>query len=243
MHLNMKLFVSTFILIFLAELGDKTQLAAMARSIEGRWTVFLAASCALVCSTLIAVLCGDLLTRMVPERYLQAGAGVLFIVFGLIMLVNVLRAEPAEVKAKGHSGRFAQFVAQTAIAFEEAAEQDYRRLAELTGNDGLRHVLLALADEEKAHAKRLRQVSWTDGPEIMFDPVEQGTLPELEHLMHDVAQDEAAPVLDHAIEHELATAAFYDAIARTAKLPGIKTTLHTLAIEERNHAERLRALK
>ena len=89
MSFNAKLFASTFILIFLAELGDKTQLAAMAKSIEGRMTVFLAASAALVCSTLIAVLFGDSLTRFIPERYLQIAAGVLFIVFGGIMLFKV----------------------------------------------------------------------------------------------------------------------------------------------------------
>ncbi len=243
MHVNTKLFVSTFILIFLAELGDKTQLAAMAKSIEGRMTVFVAASLALVCSTLIAVLCGDALTRVIPERVLQIAAAILFIVFGVIMLHSVLRAQPAPEKTVGEPGRFARFVAQTAIAFEEAAAEDYRRLAENVTRPGLRQVLLALAQEENAHAERLRRVSWTDVHETVFAETPESQLPQLEELLHDVADDEAKPLLEHAIEHELATAAFYETLGRTAKLPGLRKTLQTLAAEERNHALRLQALK
>ena len=246
MNLNAKLFLSTFILIFLAELGDKTQLAAMAKSIEGRMTVFLAASLALVCSTLIAVLCGDMLTRVIPERYLQFAAAVLFIVFGVIMLVNLLRAQSTEAATQVEPGRFARFVAQTAIAFEEAAEEDYRRLAQSTENAAMSIVLLALADEERSHAERLKKMSWIGGgteAESLFDEPSENQLPGLGELLHDVADDAASPLLDHAIEHELATAAFYENIARTAKLSSVKKTLRALADEERHHAEALRRLK
>lgn len=245
MNLNMKLFLSTFVLIFLAELGDKTQLAAMAKSIEGRMTVFLAASLALVCSTLIAVLCGDLLTRLIPARYLQFAAAVLFIVFGVVMLVNLLHAQPAEVQVQAEPGRFARFVAQTAIAFEEAAEEDYRRLAQAAENAGIRDILLALAAEERLHADRLKGMSWIgrNDNEPLFDEASASKLPELEELLHDVAEDESLPLLDHAIEHELATAAFYETLAHTAKLASFKKTIQALALEERHHAETLRRLK
>lgn len=243
MHLNTKLFVSTFILIFLAELGDKTQLAAMAKSIEGRMTVFVAASSALVCSTLIAVLFGDALTRLIPARVLEIAAAILFILFGIVMLHNVLRAEPVPETAVREPGRFARFVAQTAIAFEEAAAEDYRRLAASTVRPGLRQLLLALAREEDAHAERLRRVSWADAHETAFARTPENQLPQLEELLHDVADDEAKPLLEHAIEHERATAAFYETLGRTAKLPGLRKTLQTLAAEERNHAQRLQTLK
>ena len=91
-----KMFGSTFILIFLAELGDKTQLAAMARAADGpsgssaKWIVFLAASSALVLSTLIAVFLGGALKALIPdERYIKIAAGALFVVFGAWILIGV----------------------------------------------------------------------------------------------------------------------------------------------------------
>jgi Predicted membrane protein len=101
-----KLFGGTFILIFLAELGDKTQLAAMARAADGpdgvsaKWVVFLAASAALVFSTLIAVFFGGVLRSLVPdERYIKIAAGILFLVFGALILMGVARSYMNEGKA------------------------------------------------------------------------------------------------------------------------------------------------
>lgn len=242
MNFNIKLFVSTFVLIFLAELGDKTQLAAMAKSIEGRLTVFLAASLALVCSTLIAVLFGDALTRIIPEKYIQLAAAVLFITFGGIMLFNLLTGREAAA-ASHKAGSFDRFIIKMALPFEEAAEKDYRRLAASTDHSAVKRVLQALADDERAHQVRIMEASQSNEGEEVFETLTEAALPDLEDLLHDVAGDEARPIIEHAIEHELATAAFYNALASTAKLPGLKRTLLTLAQEEQTHASMLKDLE
>lgn len=80
---------STFGLIFLAELGDKTQLAAIAMSAESRspLAVFLGATVALALVTLLGVAVGGTLTRVIPARYIRMGAGALFVVIGVLMLI------------------------------------------------------------------------------------------------------------------------------------------------------------
>ena len=93
--MNWKIFVSTFLLIFLAELGDKTQLAVMLQSaVHGRSTVFIAASLALVLSTLLGVFLGGVLSRLVSERVIHGVGGALFIVFGIVMLYTVFKPGP-----------------------------------------------------------------------------------------------------------------------------------------------------
>ena len=86
----MRLFATTFVTIFIAELGDKTQLAAFALAGTGdsKVTVFLAASLALVATTAIAVIAGGALGQYVPPIWLRRGAGVLFIVLGVLALVT-----------------------------------------------------------------------------------------------------------------------------------------------------------
>ncbi|MBM4149416.1 MAG: TMEM165/GDT1 family protein, partial [Lentisphaerae bacterium] len=120
--MNWKLFASTFLLIFLAELGDKTQLAAMARAAtggSGKWIVFWAATLALALSTLIAVLFGGALTRVVPERAIKLAAGALFVVFGVIILVNAVRpGAEAAAAPKAQPGLLARAVLRAAAEFE-----------------------------------------------------------------------------------------------------------------------------
>ena len=85
--------LSTFGIVFLAELGDKTQLAALA--LTGKTgkpvSVFLGAAVALVLVTLIGVAAGALLKKALPEKALSIGAAVLFIVVGVWLLVRELR--------------------------------------------------------------------------------------------------------------------------------------------------------
>ena len=75
-------------MIFLAELGDKTQLATLSFAAESksRIAVFLGSAVALVLSSLLAVLVGTGLNRVMPANYIKTGAGVLFILLGVWMV-------------------------------------------------------------------------------------------------------------------------------------------------------------
>lgn len=77
--------IAIFITIFLAELGDKTQLATMLFASDGEqkpWLVFMAASLALVASTAIAVLLGTIASKYLAVIPLKLIAGVGFIAIG-----------------------------------------------------------------------------------------------------------------------------------------------------------------
>jgi putative Ca2+/H+ antiporter (TMEM165/GDT1 family) len=78
-------FLTTFTTVFLAELGDKTQLAALLLSAEsGRPVlVFVGASLALISSSLVGVLLGRWLSRVLPPQQLERLAGILMIALGL----------------------------------------------------------------------------------------------------------------------------------------------------------------
>jgi putative Ca2+/H+ antiporter (TMEM165/GDT1 family) len=87
--MDIRLFASTFLAIFLAEIGDKTQLATLSLAAGGssRWTVFAGAATALVATSAIAVVAGEALTRVVPPFWLRRAAGALFIALGIVFLV------------------------------------------------------------------------------------------------------------------------------------------------------------
>ena len=88
--MDIKTLLTSFGLIFLAELGDKTQFAALCLSAESnsRLSVFVGASLALVSSALLAVLLGAFLARCFPPQVVRTVAGFLFIAMGAIMLVT-----------------------------------------------------------------------------------------------------------------------------------------------------------
>jgi Ca2+/H+ antiporter, TMEM165/GDT1 family len=87
-----KIFGTAFITLFLAELGDKTQLAiiTMTAKTDSKIAVFLGASLALVFVSLLAVLFGGLLSQYVPTEWLQRIVAVAFIVVGVLMLFGKL---------------------------------------------------------------------------------------------------------------------------------------------------------
>ena len=83
--MDIKLLATVFGTIFLAELGDKTQLATLlfaAREGSGLITIFVAASSALIATTAIGVLAGAVISNYVDPRYLSYAAGAAFILVG-----------------------------------------------------------------------------------------------------------------------------------------------------------------
>jgi len=85
-----KLLWSTFVLLFVAELGDKTQLAVILSSAntDRPWTVFLGAALALITVTLIGTLAGQVITRFVSPDILRKGAAGLFVLMGMLMFFD-----------------------------------------------------------------------------------------------------------------------------------------------------------
>jgi putative Ca2+/H+ antiporter (TMEM165/GDT1 family) len=86
--MDYRLLSSTFVAIFLAELGDKTQLATLTLAAGGssRWAVFLGSALALVATSAIAVLLGDAVTRVISPVWLKRVAGAAFVVLGVVFL-------------------------------------------------------------------------------------------------------------------------------------------------------------
>lgn len=81
-----KLFLAVFTSVFVAEIGDKTQLATMlfaSNDAHGKWTVFLAASLALALAAGIGVLAGAALGKFVEPRTLTRIAAVAFVALGV----------------------------------------------------------------------------------------------------------------------------------------------------------------
>ncbi len=86
--------LTIFLSVFIAELGDKTQIATMlfaTSSRVGKGGVFLAAASALVVSSAIAVAAGELITRIVAPSFLKTLAGVGFILVGAWTLISASR--------------------------------------------------------------------------------------------------------------------------------------------------------
>ena len=87
--MDWKVFATIFVSVFIAELGDKTQLATMLFAADkqvDKTVVFFAASAALVLATFIGVVAGSLLSSYINEKYLNYMAGVGFIVIGAFVL-------------------------------------------------------------------------------------------------------------------------------------------------------------
>jgi len=86
---DLKVVFAAFASVFLAEMGDKTQLATLALAAgSSRWAVFIGASLALVATTAIAVLGADLVARYVDPAWIRRAAGVMFLAMGAYFLLK-----------------------------------------------------------------------------------------------------------------------------------------------------------
>ena len=85
---------STFGLLLVAELGDKTQLAVITQTCKFRrpWPVFVGASLALTLVTLIGALGGELLARLIPGEIIRTVAALAFVIMGLVIAREAYKA-------------------------------------------------------------------------------------------------------------------------------------------------------
>jgi putative Ca2+/H+ antiporter (TMEM165/GDT1 family) len=90
--------LTTFGLIFVAELGDKTQLAVLAQTCKYRrpWAVFIGASLALIAVTALGAAGGQLVSQFVPPAVLRWVATAAFLVMGVFVGREAFKGEDAD---------------------------------------------------------------------------------------------------------------------------------------------------
>ena len=88
--MDLSLLISTFLTVFLAELGDKTQLATVALSgtSDRPMAVFLGSSSALVLASLLGAMAGGSIASLIPTEWLQLVAAVGFLIIGSQLLLR-----------------------------------------------------------------------------------------------------------------------------------------------------------
>jgi putative Ca2+/H+ antiporter (TMEM165/GDT1 family) len=88
--MDWRVMLTTFGVIFLAEMGDKTQIAAMTMGAEKKrpWEVFIAASLALAAVSAIGVVVGSTLSQYLPLVWIKRGAGASFVIIGVLVLLG-----------------------------------------------------------------------------------------------------------------------------------------------------------
>ena len=98
----LSLLLSTFITVFVAELGDKTQLATLTISGTSNkpLAVFLGSASALVFASLLGAFAGGSISAFVPELILKLIAAITFLIIGLKLLFNSLFSQEGEKSEK-----------------------------------------------------------------------------------------------------------------------------------------------
>lgn len=88
--MDWKVFLATFGTVFLAEMGDKTQLAAMTMTAQTKspYVVLIASSLALIAATILGVAAGSVIGHLIPETVIKRVAGGAFIIIGAVMVLG-----------------------------------------------------------------------------------------------------------------------------------------------------------
>lgn len=240
--MDWRIFFSSFIMIFLAELGDKTQLSALAFSAGSKstWSVFWGASVALVLSTFIAVLVGSVLNKqnLIPLSAIRLCAGALFIIFGVLLVKTALsgKVEAEEAKA-GHAeatGPAAALLFKAASSLELAAIDNYKLLTVALSDENSKKLIESIIEEEKKHVAKLESLAKAS-PEFAAE-----TAPVAEPAKIGSFSQADKPVLEEFVKHEEAQALFYKESAKHSLIPSVKKAFEELALEEQKHAEMIK---
>jgi putative Ca2+/H+ antiporter (TMEM165/GDT1 family) len=98
--------LSTFGLVFVAELGDKTQLAVITQTCKYRrpWSVFLGGSLALASVTALGAIGGKVLSSLVPDIVVRAITAIGFSIMGVLMWLESIKGQVSEKTACGLEG-------------------------------------------------------------------------------------------------------------------------------------------
>ena len=88
--MDWRVLFTTFGIIFLAEMGDKTQLVAMTMAAEKKrpWEVFLGASLALAAVSAVGIIVGTALGQYLPIDWIKRVAGAAFVIIGVLILIG-----------------------------------------------------------------------------------------------------------------------------------------------------------
>ncbi len=95
----LSLLLSTFLTIFIAELGDKTQLATLTMSGTSNrpLAVFFGSSTALVLASLIGALAGGSISNFLPEIILKSIASITFFIIGIKLFINSFSSNKTDI--------------------------------------------------------------------------------------------------------------------------------------------------
>jgi putative Ca2+/H+ antiporter (TMEM165/GDT1 family) len=92
---DLRIVLATFGAVFLAELGDKTQVATLCLATgKSPWSVFTGSAAALVLASLLAVVVGCVLQKqgLIPTVWIKRGAALCFLIMGVLMLLSTFGA-------------------------------------------------------------------------------------------------------------------------------------------------------
>ena len=92
------LLFTTFMTVFLAEMGDKTQLTTVTLSSATNkpLAVFIGSSLALILATLLGALAGSSIANLIPAFILKLLSGIVFLIIGINLLVQIKKANTSD---------------------------------------------------------------------------------------------------------------------------------------------------
>lgn len=250
--MDWKTLLLSFSIVFLAELGDKTQLTALTLTTSrggGAWAVFIGASLALVCTTALAVLCGSLLTRFLPERLLHLGSAVLFIIIGVALLANMAwRNGQVAAKTEADGATAVQpeassvkpsllksLIIRQATAYERDLVADIDRQLQSMPPGPSQELLRQLAAAHRQHGQdiaAMADMTPTDGNHA-------GEIHGMLEKLQACSCSDAHEPMQNIIRRQEAAAEFYVALAQIVDLHEVRDLLRRLAAHELSLAEKL----